>query len=228
MRAASAVLSCGLKPRFKHAAHEIHGVRSRALHAASHILATQGVEELSLRAIAEHAGIGLASIYHYFDSKEAILISLSLVGFDDLLREMLREQANPAHRSPIQGGGRAFFAFAERHPQLFSLMFSDRMLSRHEVLRAAEHRAFLAYEGAVRADVRIPPEHHEDAAYALWALGRGMAAITASFPDGRLPADLAEKLAKGASFLADHDAGGSPDGGERLGRSMPSSVGGGS
>jgi hypothetical protein len=84
-------------------------------------------------------------------------------------------------------------------------MFSDRMLARHEELRAAEHAAFLAYEGAVRADVRIPPEHHEDAAYALWALGRGMAAITASFPDGRLPPELADKLFKGASFLTDHD-----------------------
>lgn len=105
----------------------------------------------------------------------------------------------------MRGGARAFFAFAERHPQLFSLMFSDRMLSRHEELRVAEHRAFQAYEAAIRADIRIPPEHHEDAAYALWALGRGMGAITASFPDGRLPPDLAEKLFKGANFLTDHD-----------------------
>lgn len=206
MRAASAVLSCSLKSRFKQAAHEIHGVKARALRAAAYILATHGVEDLNLRAIAEHGGIGIASIYHYFDGKEAILISLCLIGFQDLRREMLREQSDPVHQSPMRGGARAFFAFAGKHPQLFSLMFSDRMLSRHEELRAAEHSAFLAYEGAVRADVRIPPEHHADAAYALWALGRGMAAITASYPDGRLPPELADKLMRGATFLTDRDA----------------------
>lgn len=205
MRQTSAALACSLKSRFKHAEHDIPGVKARALQAAAYILATRGVEDLTLRAIAEHGGIGIASIYHYFDGKEAILLSLSLVGFADLRREMLREQADPRHESPMRGGARGFFAFAERHPKLFSLMFNERMLARHAELRAAEQRAFEVYEDAVRGDVRIPPAHKEDAAYALWALGRGMAAITASFPTGRLPSELHDKLYKGATFLTYHE-----------------------
>ena len=205
MRAASAVLSCDIKSRFKHAAHEVHGVKARALSAAAYILATDGVEEMNLRAIVEHGGIGIASIYHYFDGKEAILLALSLIGFEDLRRELLRGQGAPNLESPMRGGGRAFLAFVERHPQLISLMFSDRMLSRHEELRDAEYRAFQAYETAVRADVRIPQDHHEDAAYAIWALGRGMAAMSASYPGGRLPPVLAERLNRGAAFLIERD-----------------------
>lgn len=203
MMSTSAVLNYG-GSRFKHPAHAVHGIRARALSAAAHILATHGVEALNLRAIAEHAGIGIASIYHYFDGKEALLLSLALSGFEDLRRELLRGQADLDAESPIHAGAVKFFEFAERHPQLFSLMFNNRMLARHEELRAAEHRTFLVYEQAVRADVRIPPEHHEDAAYALWALGRGMAAMISSHPGGRLPSELFDKLYKGASFLIDH------------------------
>ena len=44
------------------------GVRSRVLTAAAQLLSTQSADDLSLRAIAEAAGVGLASIYLYFAS----------------------------------------------------------------------------------------------------------------------------------------------------------------
>ena len=82
----------------------------------------------------------------------------------------------------------------------------------HDAMRAIPReslvpadRAFQAYETAVRADVRIPQDHHEDAAYAIWALGRGMAAMSASYPGGRLPPVLAERLNRGAAFLIERD-----------------------
>lgn len=187
----------------KRAAHEVSGVRARALAAAGELLTRHGAEEMSLRAIAEAAGIGLASIYHYFDSKDDLLLSLALAGFEDLRRRILEGQADPAHVSPMRGGARAFFAFAQARPALFSLMFSERLLARHEALRQAEHAVLLAYLDAVRADTRVPPPHQENAAYALWALGRGMAAIIASYPGGP-PEDVAQKLFAGGAYLIDH------------------------
>lgn len=185
-------------------AHDVPGVKARALNAAARILAEQGADDLSLRAIAEAAGIGLASIYHYFASKEALLLSLALMGYEDLRRDIEDSQSAPEFDSPMRAGARAFFAFAQTRPALFSLMCSERLLARHETLREAEHRMFLAYKAAVEADERIPRRHQENAAYALWALGRGMAAIIASHPDGQPPAELLQKLFAGGAYLIDH------------------------
>lgn len=186
----------------RHAVPEIPGVKAKVLNAAAGILATQGVEDLSLRAIAETAGIGLASIYHYFANKDELLLSLALEGFGDLRRVLIAAQANP-ELTPMRGAARAFFAFAQSHSALFSLMFSERLLARHEALREAEHGVLMAYLDAVRADNRVPPAHQENAAYALWALGRGMAAIIASYPGGP-PEELAQKLFAGGAYLINH------------------------
>ncbi|NBB15185.1 TetR family transcriptional regulator [Caulobacter sp. SLTY] len=189
------------KPR--PASPDAAGIRGRALDAAAAILAEQGAEALNLRAIAETAGIGLASIYHYFENKEALLVSLALMGLEDLRRDILDYQARPEFASPMRGGARAFFHFVETRPELFSLMLGERLLSRHSELREAEYRMFEAYKAAVLADDRIPAHRRENAAHALWALGRGMAAIMASYPAGQRPPEIMAQLAAGAGWLID-------------------------
>jgi AcrR family transcriptional regulator len=190
----------------KPASLEVGGVKAKVLSAAAQILASQGADDLSLRAIAESAGIGLASIYHYFASKEALLLQLAIEGFEDLRRDILQLQADPAFGSPMRGGHRAFFNFAETRPALFSLMFSTRLMARHASLRDADHRTFLAYRDAVRADARIPARYQDEAALAIWALGRGIAAMLSSQPNGELPPELAAQLFAGAGYLIDHPA----------------------
>ncbi len=189
--------------RPKNPLQDAAGTRGKALDAAAAILAEQGVEALNLRAIAEMAGIGLASIYHYFENKEALLVSLALMGLEDLRRDILDYQERPEFLSPMRGGARAFFHFVETRPELFSLMLGERLLSRHSELREAEYRMFEAYKIAVLRDDRIPEGRREDAAHALWALGRGMAAIIASYPAGQRPTDVMAKLSAGAAWLID-------------------------
>ena len=55
-------------------------------------------------------------------------------------------------------------------------------------------------------DDRLPPEHQDNAAHAIWAMGRGIAAIIASYPPGEIPAERVERLLAGASFLIDRTA----------------------
>jgi AcrR family transcriptional regulator len=188
----------------RQASHDTGSLKGKVLSAAARLLPTHGAEDLSLRAIADAAGIGLASIYHYFASKEDLLLSLAVKGFADLRRDILRFQVDPAFTSPMQGGHRAFLGFAQDRPALFSLMFSERLMARHETLREAEHATFLAYQSAVQADPRIPGPYKEKAALAIWALGRGMAAMISSQPDGKLPQDMAATLFAGAAYLIDH------------------------
>jgi len=186
------------------AAHEIASVKAKALDAASAILAAQGVEELNLRAIAESAGIGISSMYHYFAGKEELLLSLALKGFEDLRADIVRNRGSDDFPTPVAGGARAYFGFAETRSALFSVMFSERLLTRHEELREAEQQTMLAFQAAVEADSRFPQARKADVAVALWALGRGVAAITSSYPGGQLPADLAERLRGGLFYLLNH------------------------
>jgi AcrR family transcriptional regulator len=53
----------------KATSHEVKSLKNKALKAASSLLSTRNAEALSLRAIADEAGIGITSMYHYFDSK---------------------------------------------------------------------------------------------------------------------------------------------------------------
>ncbi len=194
----------GAKGRAKHLSLEVNNLKSRAVAAAEKILASQGVEDLNLRAIADLAGIGIASMYHYFGSTDDLLLHLAVRGFDHLHREMIRLQSDPDFGSSMRAGGRAFVDFACAQPALFSLMFNSRLLARHEVLRAAEARALHAYEAAVQADDRIPREHQSNATLAIWALGRGIAGIISSQPADQCAAALTQRLFAGAAFLLDH------------------------
>ncbi|MDF1853866.1 TetR/AcrR family transcriptional regulator [Pseudooceanicola sp.] len=181
------------------------GVRARALAAASLILSEGGTGKLSLRGIAERAGIGLASIYHHFDSKEDILLRLALRGFVDLHADLEACRITPGPQGPMRSAARAYLTFADRRAPLFALMFDPRMLSRHEKLREAERGAFAHYERAVLADDRLPNERRADAAAAVWALGRGMMAVNASYPGGRMPREMADRMSRGVAWLLDRE-----------------------
>jgi AcrR family transcriptional regulator len=54
------------------------GVRSReaVLDAAEHLMAEQGYEAASVAALVEEAGVPPSSIYHYFGSKEGVLLAV--------------------------------------------------------------------------------------------------------------------------------------------------------
>lgn len=179
-------------------------LRAKALAAAAHILATRGVDDLSLRAIAENAGIGIASIYHYFANKDELLLQLGVMGFGELHEHILRYQSKAEFATPMQASARAYFDYAEAHPAMFSLMFNERLMQKYDALREAEFKTFLAYQAAVEVDKRFAPAHRANVAFALWALGRGIASIISSYPDGRVPPEIVTKLFAGAAYLINH------------------------
>lgn len=179
------------------------GVRARALAAAGQILAEGSVEEMSLRGIAERADIGLASIYHHFASKEELLLHLALRGFADLCRELEASRDGTGLDGPMRRAARAFFTFADRRAPLFALMFDPRMHSRHEKLREAEGAAREIYVTSVLRDTRLPEERRRECAMAIWTLGRGLIAVNASYPGGRMPKEMSDSMWLGIGWLID-------------------------
>ena len=74
------------------------------LEAATRVMARQGYEGASMRAVAKEAGVSLAGLYHYFDSKERMLFLIQFRAFSSLvssLRERLLGVTDPEEQIRI-------------------------------------------------------------------------------------------------------------------------------
>ncbi|HEX4196487.1 MAG TPA: TetR/AcrR family transcriptional regulator [Caulobacteraceae bacterium] len=157
----------------------VGNLRQRALRAAHHILETQGQAGLSLRAIATDLGTGVGSLYYYFASKDALLAELAVDGFRELGDWMGLASRSPRGRSVFNACGHAYLGFTRRRPALYAIMYDERLLAAHAVVREAEARAFEVFKSSL-ADTGVVTAKVEDIATAFWALGRGMTSISAS------------------------------------------------
>lgn len=103
-----------------------HGNLRRSLaEAAEAILEEEGLDALSLRAVARRAGVSQAAPYHHFADKDALLGSVAGYGFQKL-RDAMSEAAKPCADplGGLQNFGLAYIRFAQKHTALFRLMFT--------------------------------------------------------------------------------------------------------
>ena len=114
-----------------------HGdLRNGLLEAARTILEEESLAALTLRAVARKAGVSHAAPYRHFPNHEALLVELSMEGFDEL-REAISEAAKaPGPESDkIATIGAAYMRFVVRRPELASLMSG---LTLHGLVRAGD------------------------------------------------------------------------------------------
>jgi AcrR family transcriptional regulator len=105
-----------------------HGdLRNALLSAGLVILEEQGLHKLSLRDIAERAGVSHAAPAHHFGSLKGLLTALVTLAHGRFAAAMALEragsEASPAEQ--MRAAGRGYLAFARQHPALFRLMFSS-------------------------------------------------------------------------------------------------------
>lgn len=107
-----------------------HGDLRRALLEASlAILEREGVAALSLRRVAEEAGVTHAAPYHHFPEKTALLAAIAAEGFS-LLDAKMREEVERAPDDPVarlQAAGRGYLRFALEHRGHFAVMFRPEL-----------------------------------------------------------------------------------------------------
>jgi AcrR family transcriptional regulator len=92
---------------------------------AAEVIATEGVEAVSLRDVARRAGVSRAAPYHYFADKAEMVARVGALGFRRL-GEHITEAASK-HRDPVKqlrAGLLAYINFALSEPHFFHLMFS--------------------------------------------------------------------------------------------------------
>lgn len=99
--------------------------RQSILEAARKIIANQGTEALSMRAIAQEIDYSPAGLYEYFDSKEEIIAAVCEQGHRRLTEYMLRADQNLPADDLLMELGLAYIDFAVRNSDFFLLMFGS-------------------------------------------------------------------------------------------------------
>lgn len=160
--------------------------RSRAgiLAAARALVLERGPDGVSLREVAARAGYSPASLYEYFDGREAILGALAQeIGARLFARMATVPDSLPAPRRLVRLGV-AYLAFGRENPQDYQLLFGALRSQRRAPAEAPSPRSpFALVRGAVAAglasgELRASADVGADEmAYGLWALAHGMLAL---------------------------------------------------
>ena len=123
-----------------------HGdLKSAALLAAEKILERDGLQAVTLRAVARAVGVSHTAPKNHFGDLMGLLSELAAVGylkFAAALAPAANSTAGDA-RAGLRAMGSAYVAFARAHPNLFLLMFhSERLdMKRPSLLAAIDESA---------------------------------------------------------------------------------------
>ena len=145
-------------------------VAEQILTAAEELLEQSGPEALTVRGIAEAAGVAPMGVYNHFESKEGVLGGLL---------EEASEDPDPA--LALIDAGRRYRALALESPGIYRLMFGHDLADRlsDETLIAEADAAFGAL---VHMVARLQHAHHyleppELAAQAIWSQVHGWVSL---------------------------------------------------
>ncbi|WP_407155472.1 TetR/AcrR family transcriptional regulator [Bradyrhizobium sp. STM 3557] len=168
-----------------------HGaLREALLKAAETVLRRDGLAGLTLRAVAREAGVSHAAPTHHFGDLTGLLSELAAIGFQRFGAAM---QAAIAAAPPAEKGlasARAYVAYAQANPGMYSLMFRhERLDYARPSLHAAAEASFMGLARAVGAahpgqitDGRLSLDEAGRIVHA-WSLVHGYAMLLL---DGRL------------------------------------------
>ncbi len=186
--------------------HYHHGDVPSALMSAALVRIKQdGVEKLSLRALARDIGVSQTAPYRHFKDKRCLLVELARSGFAELANR--QQQATPTefNLKALIAVGMAYLQFAKEFPEQYKLMFGTKIENRceHEGLMASSMKSFevilnLAIKG-VECGFLIDkdPSH---LARCLWSNVHGLASLLIDDFYSNLEIDLDDFLKQQIAF----------------------------
>lgn len=176
-----------------------HGsAKVQLVESARMLLAEQGAAGLSLRAVAQHAGLSHQAPYNHFADKQELLAELVRDGYERLATEL---QSGPqdgpkTRRRRLLWVGQTYITFAARERALFRLMFSRELVdvSGHPEAASAAGRAY-----GVLVDLigeLAPAGKAQDLAVSAWSLVHGYATLVneTGLDEGRHARERAEQF----------------------------------
>ena len=131
-----------------------HGALDQALlTAAEVVLEREGLQGLTLRAVAREAGVSHAAPTHHFGDLTGLLSELAAIGFRRFNAAMA--EAGAIDGTPLQRGmarAKAYVAYARAKPGMYGLMFrTERLDMNRPALREAADASFAGLAGSIAA-----------------------------------------------------------------------------
>ena len=118
--------------------------------AAREILEDEGLEELTMRRIAERLGIRAPSLYKHFPDKASLEAAVISDGFEE--QAAVFERAVEGSAEPLADIAAAYRLFARAHPHLYRLMTDQEL--RRDLLAPGSRSAPAALSTRPRAGTR--------------------------------------------------------------------------
>jgi AcrR family transcriptional regulator len=148
------------KAKAKEKARYHHGdLREALLREAGAMIREGGLEEFSLRKLAERIDVTAASLYHHFQDKNDLLCALAEQGFHELERASAeaKDPTPPDLEAAFRAFVRGYIRFATTRPERYDLMFGRTIWKAGtptEALRTIAYAVFRRYVERVEALVK--------------------------------------------------------------------------
>jgi AcrR family transcriptional regulator len=164
-----------------------HGdLRNALLHVAAELVRDGGVEALSLRKLAEKAGVSRAAPYHHFADKRDLLAALAEQGFATLTDSLQAVSADPALSllQQLEETILGYVRFAVQNQCQYDLMFGSELWRRNPSprLQRCARDSFRQYAGLIatfhRQGLLSPDEDPLRLAQVMWATLHGLVKLT--------------------------------------------------
>jgi AcrR family transcriptional regulator len=162
-----------------------HGdLKNALIKAGVEILAKEGVDGLSLRKVAQKAGVSHSAPYSHFPDKQSLIAAISTEGFNQLYSELktVTEQYKDNPKRQLMDGAQAYVQFAMNNADTFKIMFSGILEKEKEYTSFVDvsRKTFELVVGIVRAcqgDGVLRSTSPEMTAVAVWGQVHGIISL---------------------------------------------------
>ena len=164
-----------------------HGNLKQALvDAALGLIEEKGPTGFTLSEAAKKAGVTPAAVYRHFQGREDLLIEVARQGYEIFadLMEYAYESGQPSASASFSATGRAYLAFARKHPGHYMAMFESGLSlnSNAELARVATRASGILERAAQDLLQRLPAGRRPPAAMFsahIWAMSHGVVELYA-------------------------------------------------
>ncbi|MBV2361100.1 TetR/AcrR family transcriptional regulator [Thalassococcus sp. CAU 1522] len=181
-----------------------HGnLRQALVDSALTLIEEKGPTGFTLSEAAKQAGVTPAAVYRHFAGREDLIAEAARQGYEIFveLMEYAYQTGQPSALAAFEATGRAYLAFARRHPGHYIAMFESGISVNHSPeLAAVSSRAWSVLEKAAeQLSQTLPPDRRPPPSMFsahIWALSHGVVELFARNSPGRQspypPEDLLE------------------------------------
>lgn len=163
---------------------DVDETRDALLAAASALLAAEGPDALTVRAIAERAGCSTMGVYTHFGGKDGVVEALFVEGFRRLGEALSSVPTTDDPLTDLRAGCAAYRRFALDNPTHYGVMFERHVpgFEPSAESMAHAHSTLVLLESRVQRclDAGVIDRGHGDAqqiAYSVWATGHGLMSL---------------------------------------------------